>query len=65
MRVSYPVEIKLKATEKRLVGVPVKEVLPQLNICKHIQLKTWIRWWENREMHRFEQPQAISLGERT
>ena len=55
-RVSYPVEIKLKAIEMRLAGVPVKEVLSQLNIRNHTQLKTWMTWYKNGEMHRFEQP---------
>ncbi|PEI49295.1 IS3 family transposase [Priestia aryabhattai] len=55
-RVSYPVEIKLKAIEMRLAGIPVKEVLSQLNIRNHTQLKTWMTWYKNGEMHRFEQP---------
>ncbi|KNH19658.1 transposase [Priestia megaterium] len=55
-RVSYPVEVKLKAIEMRLAGVPVKEVLSQLNIRNHTQLKTWMTWYKNGEMHRFEQP---------
>jgi len=29
-RVSYPVEVKLKAIEMRLAGVPVKEVMETL-----------------------------------
>ncbi|KRD85888.1 integrase [Bacillus sp. Root147] len=32
IRVSYPVEVKVKAVEMRLAGVPVKEGLSQLNI---------------------------------
>ncbi len=55
-KVSYPVEIKLKAIEMRLAGIPVKEVLSQLNIRNHIQLKTWMTWYKNGEMYRFEQP---------
>lgn len=55
-RVSYPVEIKWKAIEMRLAGVPVKEVMLQLNIRNRAQLKTWMRWYKNGEMHRFEQP---------
>ncbi len=38
-RVSYPIEIKMKAIEMRLAGVPVKEVLEPLNIKNHTQLK--------------------------
>mgnify|MGYP003442143538 CR=1 FL=1 len=31
-RVSYPVEIKMKAIKMRLAGVPVKQVLEELSI---------------------------------
>ncbi|WP_116758294.1 IS3 family transposase [Priestia megaterium] len=55
-RVSYPAEIKIKAIEMRLAGIPVKEVLSQLNIRSYTQLKRWMRWYKNGEMHRFEQP---------
>ncbi|WP_374989650.1 IS3 family transposase (plasmid) [Priestia megaterium] len=55
-RVSYPAEVKIKAIEMRLAGVPVKEVLSQLNIRSYTQLKRWMRWYKNGEMHRFEQP---------
>ncbi|XBN96760.1 Transposase [Priestia megaterium] len=44
-RVSYPAEIKIKAIEMRLAGIPVKEVLSQL--------KRWMRWYKNGEMYRF------------
>ncbi|EFU42665.1 transposase [Paenibacillus vortex V453] len=30
-RVSYPVEVKEKAIEMRLDGIPVKEIMEQLN----------------------------------
>ncbi|MBZ5483276.1 IS3 family transposase [Priestia megaterium] len=55
-RVSYPAEIKIKAIEMRLAGIPVKEVLSQLNIRSYTQLKRWMRWYKNGEMYRFEQP---------
>lgn len=42
-RVSYPVEIKRKAIEMRLAGVSVKQVLEELNIRNHSQLKTWMK----------------------
>ncbi|ADP34852.1 putative transposase [Bacillus atrophaeus subsp. globigii] len=31
-RVSYPVEVKQKAAEMRLAGLPVKEIMQELNI---------------------------------
>jgi len=55
-RVSYPVEVKMKAIEMRLAGVPVKEVMAELNIRNYTQLKTWMRWYKNGELHRLEQP---------
>ncbi|OMD34102.1 transposase [Paenibacillus odorifer] len=55
-RVSYPVEIKMKAIEMRLAGVPVKEVMEQLGIRNKTQLKTWMRWNRNGERHRLQQP---------
>lgn len=55
-RVSYPEEVKLKAIEMRLAGVPVKKVLEDLNIRNHSQLKTWMKWYRNGELHRLAQP---------
>jgi len=55
-RVSYPIEIKMKAIEMRLAGVPVKEVLEQLNIKNHTQLKVWMKWYREGEHQRFQQP---------
>ncbi|MBM7651325.1 hypothetical protein [Neobacillus cucumis] len=54
-RVSYPVEIKMKAIEMRLAGVP-NQVLEELNIRNRTQLKTWMKWYRNGEHRRFEQP---------
>ncbi len=55
-RVSYPLEVKMKAIEMRLAGIPVKEVMEQLNIRNKTQLKTWMRWHRNGEWNRLEQP---------
>lgn len=55
-RVSYPVEVKMKAIEMRLEGIPVKQVLEELNIRNYSQLKTWMKWYRNDELHRLEQP---------
>ncbi len=42
-RVSYPVEVKQKAVEMRLAGVPVKEIMQELNIKNKTQVQTWVR----------------------
>ena len=55
-RVSYPVEVKKKAIEMRVVGIPVKEVMDQLNIRNKTQLETWMRWYPSGQWNRLEQP---------
>ncbi|MEC2006214.1 IS3 family transposase, partial [Bacillus subtilis] len=39
-RVSYPVEVKQKAVEMRLAGVPMKEIMQEFNIKNNKQIKT-------------------------
>ena len=55
-RVSYPVEVKLNAIEMRMQGVPVKTVMNELNIRNKTQLKTWMRWYREGQLHRLQQP---------
>ncbi|MBG9734182.1 transposase [Paenibacillus alvei] len=55
-RGSYPAEVKLKAIEMRLAGIPVKEVMNELNIKNVTQLKVWMKWYREGELHRLEQP---------
>lgn len=55
-RVSYPLEIKRKAIEMRLGGVPIREVMNELGIRNKTQLKVWLRWYRNGELYRLEQP---------
>ncbi|EAH2163406.1 IS3 family transposase, partial [Listeria monocytogenes] len=56
IRVSYPVEVKQKAVEMRLAGVPMKEIMQELNIKNKTQVQTWVRWHKAGDTHRFEQP---------
>ncbi|PRP58097.1 IS3 family transposase, partial [Bacillus halotolerans] len=42
-RVSYPVEVKQKAVEMRLAGVPMKEIMEKLKIKNKTQIQTWVR----------------------
>jgi len=46
----------MKAIELRLAGVPVKEVMEELDIRNVTQLKVWMAWFRNNELHRLEQP---------
>ncbi|OLQ44931.1 transposase [Bacillus licheniformis] len=55
-RVTYPVEVKQKAVEMRLAGVPMKEIMQELNIKNKTQVQTWVRWYKAGDTHRFEQP---------
>jgi transposase len=55
-RVSYPVDVKMKAIEMRLAKVPVKEVMEKLSIRNKTQLKRWMHWYRNGELHRLKQP---------
>ncbi|MCM3790007.1 helix-turn-helix domain-containing protein [Domibacillus indicus] len=55
-RISYQSEVKMKAVKMRLAGVPVKEVLKELNIRNKTQLKTWMKLYKAGELHRFKQP---------
>lgn len=55
-KVSYPVEIKMKAIEMRNASVPVKEIMEQLNIRNKTQLETWMKWYRKGELNRLEQP---------
>lgn len=49
-RVSYPIEVKIKAIELRLVGTSIKQV-EELNIRNYSQLKTWMKWYKNGKLH--------------
>ncbi|CAM5666768.1 hypothetical protein LSPH24S_08285 [Lysinibacillus sphaericus] len=55
-RVSYPYEVKMKAIKMRLAGVPVKQILLELNIRHKTQVETWVRWYRNGEVNRLKQP---------
>ncbi|XIH15765.1 hypothetical protein C1N83_23965 [Priestia aryabhattai] len=64
-RVSYPVEVKLKAIEMRLAGIPVKEVMETLQIRNRTQLKTWMRWQKNEQREEMKRKKRIErkIGE--
>ena len=55
-RVSYPVEIKMKAIEMRLAGVTKKQIMRELNIKNKTQIQQWMRWYRNGDIHRLQQP---------
>jgi len=55
-RISYPKKLKLQAVQMKLKGIPTKMIMEELNIRNDTQVETWVRWYKNGEMHRFEQP---------
>ncbi|MFD1205692.1 MULTISPECIES: hypothetical protein [Sporosarcina] len=55
-RVSYPVEVKMKAIEMKLAGISNKQVLEELCIRNVSQIKTWMKWYREGEMYRLQQP---------
>lgn len=46
-RVSYPVEVKMKAIKMRLAEIPANQVLEELNIRNRTQLKAWLYYKEH------------------
>ena len=54
-RVAYSVDTKNKAVEMKLQVYSTKQVMQELNIKSETQVKTWLRWYKNRETHRFHQ----------
>lgn len=52
----YSRDVKLKAVEMRLKGVPVREIKRKLNIKSESQVYTWYYWHRDGEFHRFDQP---------
>lgn len=52
----YKRETKLKAVEMRLAGIPVKEIMRELNIKSDSQVYTRYYWHRDGDFHRFDQP---------
>ncbi|ETB72736.1 integrase [Bacillus sp. CPSM8] len=50
-RVNYPVEVKRKALEMTLVGVPKKEIMQKSNIKKKARVQAWGRWYKAADKH--------------
>lgn len=55
-RISYPKGLKLQAVQTKLKGIPTKMIVEELNIRNDTQVETWVLWYKNGEMYRFEQP---------
>lgn len=54
-RESYPLEVKMKAIELRLAGIPTKQILQESNIRNYSHVK----WYKGGELHRLKLPVGI------
>ncbi|QFG41353.1 putative iSSag7, transposase OrfA [Streptococcus mutans] len=52
---AYSVEIKLACIEMKKAGKSNKIIKETLRIKNDSQIYTWMRWYENDELHRFHQ----------
>ena len=53
---AYSLEIKLACIEMKKAGKSNKVIRETLGIKNDSQIYTWMRWYENDELHRFHQP---------
>ncbi len=53
---AYSVEIKLACIEMKKAGKSNKVIMETLGIKNISQVKTWWKWYQNDELHRFHQP---------
>lgn len=56
-RISYPAEVKWAVVKDKMVGeLTTKEIMLKHGIKNKSQVTTWMRWFKNNELHRFDQP---------
>jgi len=56
-RKEYPADIKWAVVKEKLTGIlTTKQIMEKYGIKNKSQVKTWMRWYRNNEMYRFEQP---------
>ncbi len=52
----YSYETKMKVIKMKLAQVPVKEIMNVCGIKNDSQIYQWVKWYENGELHRLQQP---------
>lgn len=56
-RVSYPTELKWAVVKEKMLGqLTTKEIMEKYGIKNKSQVETWMCWYRNNELHRFDQP---------
>ena len=53
---AYSLETKLACIEMKKAGKTNQVIMGTLGIKNDSQIYTWMRWYENDELHRFHQP---------
>jgi len=53
---AYSLETKLACIEMKKAGKSNNVIMETLGIKNDSQIYTWMRWYENDELHRFHQP---------
>lgn len=53
----YSSELKWKVVKEKLTGtLTTREIMERYGIKNKSQVETWIRWYKNNEIYRFDQP---------
>lgn len=56
-RKEYPSEIKWAVVKEKLAGtLTTKQIMEKYGIKNKSQVETWMRWYHNNELYRFDQP---------
>ena len=56
-RVSYPADVKWAVVKEKLAGeLTIQEIMEKYGIKNKSQITTWMKWYQNNELHRFDQP---------
>ena len=58
----YSSETKWAVVKDKMSGrLTNKEIMEKYGIKNESQIKTWMKWYRNNEMHRFDQPIANNI----
>ena len=53
----YTSEVKWAVVKEKLAGISTtKEIMEKYGIKNRAQISTWMRWYRNNEIYRFDQP---------
>ncbi len=56
-KVSYSSDLKWAVVKEKLTGeLTNREIMDKYGIKNNSQIKTWMKWYRNNELYRFDQP---------